>query len=34
MSNRVLWTESISELEKNEEKIIVEIGLVGIIRAY
>ena len=26
MSNRVRWTESILELEKNEENIIVEIG--------
>ena len=26
MSNRVRWTESILELEKNEENIIIEIG--------
>ncbi len=26
MSNRVRWTESVLELEKNEENIIVEIG--------
>ncbi len=26
MSNRVRWTESILELEKNEENVIVEIG--------
>jgi (acyl-carrier-protein) S-malonyltransferase len=26
MSNRVRWTESIIELEKNEENTIVEIG--------
>ena len=36
MSNRVRWTESILELEKNEENIIVEIGpgkvLSGLIR--